>query len=248
MTSLINNFDFTAYNNIVEEITITQNGFDGLYMSYLFGKVRERFAFLPSVCDMQKKGDCTEIAFKTERAYCPYVRKYTEEHIADILAIGYKYAYFERRLALPLLSPLQKRMLLTALVAADYREDRAHIIKRIRGFERYCLDGLFYFRLRDLIKRWDEIIDYIPTEMGEGSMEGFIEFLAEDGEGKIFLKDGKVYDEEYRPLTRSLLTGVASPIGEILLGSAERVYCFGEADGETASFLRKYYGEKAIFC
>lgn len=248
MTSLINNFVFGAYNNIVEEITITQNGFDGLYMSYLFGKVRERFAFLPSVCDMAKKGDCTEIAFKTERAYCPYVRKYAEENIADVLAIGYKYDFFEKRLALPLLSPLKKRVLLTALVAADYREDRAHIVKRIRGFERYCLDGLFHFRLRDLVKRWEEIVDYIPLEMGEGSMDGFIEFLAEDGEGKIFLKDGKVYDEEYRPLTRSLLTGVASPIGEILLGGAERVYCFGEVDGDTASFLRKYYGEKAIFC
>lgn len=248
MPSLINNFAFRAYNIIVEEITITQNGFDGLYMSYLFGKVRERFAFLPSVCDMEKKGDCTEIAFKTERAYCPYVRKYTEEHIADVLSIGYKYAFFEKRLALPLLDAMKKRMLLTALVAADYREDRAHIVKRIRGFESYCLDGLFHFRLRDLVKRWEEIADYIPTDMGEGSMEGFIEFLAEDGEGKIFLKDGKVYDEEYRPLTRSLLTGVESPIGEILLGGAERVYCFGEVDGSTASFLRKYYGEKAIFC
>ena len=248
MTSLINNFDFRAYNNVVEEIMITQNGFDSLYMSYLFGKVRERFSFLPSVCDMEKKGDCTEIAFKTEREYCPYVRKYAEEHIADVLAVGYKYAFFEKRLTLPLLTPLKKRMLLTALVAADYRDDRAHIVKRVRGFESYCIDGLFHFRLQELVKRWEEVVDYIPTDMGEAAMDGFIEFLAEDGEGKLFLKDGKVYDEEYRPLNRSLLTGVESPIGEILLGGAERVYCFGEVDGETASFLRKYYGEKAIFC
>ena len=248
MPSRINNFRFGAYNNHVEEITITQNGFDGLYMSYLFGKVRERFSFLPNVCDIARKGDCTEIAFKTDRAYCPYVRKYAEEHIADILAVGYKYAYFEKRLPLPLLAPMKKRLLLTALVAADYKEDRAHIVKRIRGYESYCLDGLFHFRLQDLIKRWEEIIDYIPTDMGEGAMDGFIEFLAEDGEGKVFIKDGKVYDEEYRPLTRSLLTGVESSIGEILLSGAERVYCFGEVDGDTAAFLRKYYGEKAIFC
>ena len=245
---MINNFVFRAYNILVEEITITQNGFDGLYMSYLFGKVRERFSFLPASCDMARKGDHTEIAFKTDAAYCPYVRKYTEEHIADILAVGYKYAYFEKRLPLPLLSPLKKRLLLTALVAADYKDDRVHIARRIRGFESYCLDGLFHFRLRDLKKRWDEIVEYIPTDMGETAMEGFIEFLAEDGEGKVFLKDGKVYDEEYRPLTRSLLTGVESAVGEILLGGAERVYCFGEVDGSTAAFLRKYYGEKAIFC
>jgi hypothetical protein len=97
-------------------------------------------------------------------------------------------------------------------------------------------------------KRWEEIVDYIPADMGESSMEGFLEFLIEDGEGKLFLKNGKVYDEEYRPLNKSLLTGVESPIGEILLGGAERVYCFGEVDGETEAFLKKYYREKAVFC
>ena len=97
-------------------------------------------------------------------------------------------------------------------------------------------------------KRWDEIIDYIPTDMGRTAAEGFLEFVAEDGEGKIFLKNGKAYDEEYRPQTKSLLTGVESPIGEILLSGAERVYCFGEADEETTAFLKKYYGAKAVFC
>ena len=225
-----------------------QNGFDGLYMSYLYGKVRKRFSFLPSSFDIERKGDRTEIAFKTEKKYCPYVRKYTEEHIADILAVGYKYDFFDGKLSLPFLTPLQKRLLLTALVSADYREDRAFIRRRISGFERYCLDGLFHFRLRDLKSRWQEIIDYVPMDMGETAMDSFLRFLIEDGEGKIFLKGGKVYDEEYREQTKSLLTGVATTIGEILLSGAERVYCFGETEEETKKFLKKYYGEKAIFC
>lgn len=232
----------------MEEITITQNGFDGLYMSYLYGKVRERFSFLPATCDMARQGDHAEIAFKTEREYCPYVRKYAEEHIADVLAVGYKYSFFEKRLPLLMLSPLKRRILLTALVAADYREDRVFIARRIRGVEEYCLDGLFHFRLRDLKARWEEVIAYIPDDMGERAMDDFLEFMVEDGEGKVFLKNGKVYDEEYRLQNKSLLTGVESPIGEILLSGAERVYCFGEADGETKNFLEKYYREKAIFC
>ncbi len=188
------------------------------------------------------------MAFKTEREYCPYVRKFAEEHIADVLAVGYKYNFFEKRLALPLLTKLQKRLLITALVAADYKEDKTYIARRIRGIEQYCLDGLFHFRLQDLKKRWEEIVDYIPADMSEVSMEGFLEFLAEDGEGKLFIKNGQVYDEEYRPLTRSLLTGVESTVGEIVLGGAERIYCFGETDAETKAFLRKYYGDKAVFC
>ena len=232
----------------MEEITVTQNGYDSLFMSYLYGKVRDRFSFLPAEVGLQRNGEQTEMAFKTEREYCPYVRKFTEEHIADVLAVGYKYNFFSKRLALPLLNKVQKHLLITALVAADYKEDRGYIARRIRGFSQYCLDGMFHFRLVDLKKRWEEIVDYIPTEMSEASMEGFLEFLAEDGEGKLFLKNGKVYDEEYRPLNKSLLTGVESAIGEIVLGGAERIYCFGETDIETKCFLKKYYGDKAVFC
>jgi hypothetical protein len=232
----------------VEEITITQNGYDGLYMSYLYGKVRERFSFLPSTCGMHHNGDSLEIAFKTDREYCPYVRRYAEENIADVIAVGYKYAFFEKRLHLPLLSPLKKRLLITALVAADYADDRAYVAKRIRGSEQYCLDGVFHFRLKDLQKRWEGIVEYVPTEMGEASLDGFLEFLVEDGEGKLFIKDGKVYGEDYRVLTRSILTGVESPIGEILLGGAEWVYCFGETEEGVKAFLEKYYGEKVFFC
>ena len=90
----INNFLAAAYNNGVEEITITQNGYNGLYMSYLYGKVQERFSFLPAVCDLKKDGEYTELAFRAERAYCPYVRRFAEENIADVIAVGYKYAFF----------------------------------------------------------------------------------------------------------------------------------------------------------
>lgn len=232
----------------MEEITITQNGFDGLYMSYLYGKVKERFSFLPSTCDLQCKGDCCRLQFITERAYCPYVRKFAEEHISDVIAIGYKYEYFNRRLPLPMLSKPLRRVLLTALVAADYQEDRAYIAKRLRGYSQYCLDGVFHFRLQELKKRWDGIVEYIPTDMSESATDGFLEFLVEDGEGKLYVKSGKVYDSEYRPLSRSLLTGVESVVGEIILGGAERVYCFGETDNETRVFLKKYYGKKGVFC
>ena len=244
----INNFVFSAYNNGVEAITITQNGFDCRYMSYLYAKVRERFSFLPATCDLKREGEFSEIEFTTERAYSPYVRRFAEENIADVLAVGYKYAYFEKHLTLPLLTPKQKRLLFTALVAADYAEDKSYALRRLRGAKEYSVDGVYHFRLRGLVRRWEEIADYIPTDMGESSLNGFLDFLTEDGEGKLFLKGGKVYDEEYRPLSKSALTGEESPICEILLGGAERVYCFGETDRETKAFLQRFYGSKAVFC
>ncbi len=217
-------------------------------MSYLQGKVQERFSFLPSSCDLVLEGEQTRLAFRTERAYCPYVRKFTEENIADVIAIGYKYAFFEKRLVLPLLNENQKRLLITALVSADYKEDKAYARKRFIGYEQYSLDGVFHFRLQDLKKRWESIVEYVPADMSAASLDGFLEFLTEDGEGKIYVKGDKVYDEEYRLLSRSVLTGKETTLGEIVLGGAERVYCFGETDKETTAFLRKYYGGKVTFC
>ena len=68
-------------------------------------------------------------------------------------------------------------------------------------------------------------------------------------ERKVFLKEGKLYDEDYRILSRSsLIGGRANPIREILLSGADNIYCFGSPDKSTKEFLKKYYGEKVVFC
>lgn len=227
---------------------ITQGGYNRRYMSYLYGKVKDKFSYLPARIAISGEEDRTVVQFETEKRYCPYVRRFTEENIADVIAIGYKYAYFERKLSLPLLSAGEKRLLFTALAAADLKEDRDLIAQKIKGLGQYCLDGVFHFRLQELQKRWEGIAEYVPTDFGKQSMEGFIGFLVEDGDGKIYLKDGVAYDESYRALGKSVLTGARSLIGEVLLCGAGRVYCFGEVDRETKDFLHKYYKEKAVFC
>ena len=229
-------------------ITITQGGYDRRYMSYLYGRVKEKFSYLPARIDLLGEGERTEVRFETEKRYCPYVRRFAEENIADVIAIGYKYAYFEKRLSLPLLEESEKQLLLTALAAADLREDRQLITEKIKGFGQYCLDGVFHFRLQELKKRWEGIAEYVPADFGRQSVDGFLGFLVEDGDGKVYLKDGKAYDESYRVLNKSVLTGRRSQIGEILLCGAARVYCFGETEKSVKDFLLKYYKERAVFC
>ena len=217
-------------------------------MSYLYGKVTDKFSFLPTDCGLENDGDRTTLVFRSERKYCPYIRKYTEENIADVIAIGYKYRYFDNALTLPLLNAEERDILLTSLVAADFAEDREYIRKRIKGFEEYCIDGVFNFRLQELKVRWKGIAEYIPSEFASVSLESFLDFLIGESCGKVFLKEGKLYDEEYRELNRSALIGTATPTREILLSGADNIYCFGDPDRETKKFLKKYYKEKVVFC
>lgn len=232
----------------MEEIIITQNGYRLSYMSYLYDTVRARFSFLPALCEFQKDGDSGAVSLRAEGAYCPYVRKYAENAMADVIAVGYKYAYFDKRLSLPLLSKAQRHVFISALVSADYKEDKAYALREIVRCKQYSLDGVFHFRLRELQERWAGIADYVPMDMGERSLDGFLGFLIEDGEGKLFLKNGQVYDEQYRLLSKSALTGKRSTVTEIVLGGAERVYCIGETDRETSAFLKKHYQSRVVFC
>lgn len=227
---------------------MVQNGFDVLYMSYLYGKVKERFAFLPSSCKLQTVGDSSVLAFSAQKEYGAYVRRFMEENLSDVVSIGYKHRFFEEKLRVPLLTNKQKYLLTTALVAADYVEDKAYVFEKLHGLRDYCLDGVYHFCLTSLKRRWEEIIDYVPADMNAFALEEFLQFLVEDGRGKAFVKGDKVYDEEYRVLSKSALTGKRSLVGEILLCGAERVYCFGDTERETAGFLKKYYREKAVFC
>ena len=212
----------------MEKITVTQNGFNGAYISYLYAKVCDRFSFLRADIDTQKDEDGIELSILAEDAYRPYVRKFTESVIADIMAIGYKFEFFWRRAPLPLLNETEKRLLLTAVVSADYKEDKAYIERRLRGQRSYCMDGFFRFRLRDLQKRWESVLAYLPETINARGVEEFVGYLTEDAEGNAFVKEGKAYDGEYRVLSRSVLTGKGSVAGEILLCGAGHVCCFGK--------------------
>lgn len=232
----------------MEKITVTQNGELCPYMSYLYTKVTDRFSFLPADSRLVSDGDRTVASFLSEEKYCPYIRSYTEERIADVIAVGYKYRYFDSTLSLPFLSKEQRSILCAALVAADLEEDRAFVRRKIAGVAEYCIDGTYNFRLSELKTRWKGIADYVPTDFTETSLDGFLDFLIGESRGKVFLKDGKLYDEDYRLLELSALIGKEKPIYEILLSGADNIYCFGKTDGETQTFLKKYYKEKVVFC
>ena len=231
----------------MEKITVTQNGFNDGYIPYLYDKLRKRFSFLESgLClrgvdgadktwddcasngaNVEKKcgvggrnEDEAELCLQVENAYCPYVRGYLEDVLADILAVGYKYAFFKRRALVPLLKKEERYLLLTAMVSADYKEDKAYIKRGLRGQKNYCIDGFYAFRLRELQKRWGQILEYLPSTLTSRGVEEFVDCLIEDSDGNVFVKDGNVYDGEYRVLSRSVLTGQKSIIGEILLYGA----------------------------
>ena len=119
---------------------------------------------------------------------------------------------------------------------------------RLSGLDEYLLDGVFFFRMQELKKSWERIASYVPATFSREALESFLEFLVAEGKTRVFLQGDTAYDEDYRPLKKSALTGEYSAPKEILLSSAKLVYCFGGQSEKTRAFLKKYYPEKTFFC
>ena len=166
--------------------------------------------------------------------------------VADVVCIGYKYRFFDARLSV-CLPRRERRLLIAALIAADYEGDAAYVRRKVRVTDAWAVDGFWNFRLGALKEKWDRIVRYVPATFAAPDLKKFCSFLAGESANKIYLKGNVVYGSDFAPLRRSRLTGREDVETEIILSDAGFIYCLGEIDDSVGDFLQKYYAERAIF-
>lgn len=240
--SSINKLCGFAYNKGVEEVVVTDGSARSSFITYLYNAVLSEI-----VC----AGGGGELVFGEERT--AFRMRLTEgredvvkERLAEILGIGYKYAYLKEKLH-ACLPKRERKLLIAALIAADYEGDKAYIRSKIGDLGEFAIDGFYTFRLGSLREKWTRIIDYIPEGFSSQDLKKFCEFLVGESKNKIYLKGRAVFGENFAPLRRSRLTGEEDVETEIMLSDAGFVYCLGEVEEGTHDFLQKYYAERAIF-
>lgn len=175
-----------------------------------------------------------------------------KDKIADIIAVNYKYCFFKRNLKITGLSSLDKEVLLTALIAADIDEDKKYVLKKLRYFSEYAIDGIFNFRMKPLKEKWKEIISYVPSGFTDSQLKDFIGYLLKDKTGRrVYIEGSSVYDKRFNKLSRvSLLTsdsGQLRILKEILLSGAGEVELLNPISPSEGDYLKEYYGDKVTF-
>ena len=248
---MINNLPFQAYNNVVEKLNVMQNAVESRserYIQYLYNRLKTAINCGNTEFEIVKERQGSCLLCQGSETSLAQMRQIANEHLSDVFAIGYKYEFFKNHLALPLLSKQDRELLYAGLVSADYKEDKRYALRRVQFLKDCSLDGVYRFRLGELRVRWGEIVEYIPNDFGKYEMEGFLDYIIGENEGKVYLKNGKVYDENDRELRKSELLGESAVCAEVLLSGAGIVYCIGEVEGVTRAFLQKYYKEKVVFC
>ena len=174
------------------------------------------------------------------------------DKLADVIAVNYKHKYFKRSIKFSGLSEIESELLLTSLISADVDEDKKYVIKKLKGFSEYSIDGIFNFRMKPLKEKWKEIAGYIPSSFTKTQLKDFINYLIKDKKGKrVYVEGGKVYDKRFNLLNRNQLltldSGNLNVIKEVLLsGAGEVELCSPVTDIEN-KYLKEFYDNKIYF-
>lgn len=231
------------------KITDSENQKDGLvYVRKALLSLADEFG--GEITVTEKDGRVELMIICQDRLYDLFKTE-CEDKIADIIAVKYKYEYFSKRIMGGGLSLVEREILFSALIAADLDDDKRYIIRRLRLFDNFAVDGVFNFRLKPLKGKWADIVSYIPTFFTAGQLTDFVSYLIGERRGrKVIIKDEKVYDGNFNLLRRTSLTGKNTEgkiVREVILSASGSVEVASKIPEMDEKYLKRFYGRKISF-
>ncbi|MBQ7643364.1 MAG: hypothetical protein IJS67_05620 [Clostridia bacterium] len=191
------------------------------------------------------------LTLKFPSAYYDYMRSEAEDKIADVIAVRYKYRFFTERIKAAGLSPFENEILFSALIAADIDEDRRYIMRRLKTFKNYALDGIYNFRLAPLKRKWEEVAGYIPPYFPPSRLTDFVSYLTGEKSGRrVTVENGKVYDKHYNILHRTRLTGEMKEgriLREVILSGCGDIRLLTPVPPCDEKYLKEYFSGRITF-
>ena len=192
------------------------------------------------------------ITVKINEEYEDFIRGEAEDKISDVIAVKYKYDFFSRRIPASGLGEIEKEILYSALISADIDEDKRYIVRKLKGFEEYAVDGVYNFRLSALKRKWAEIVGYIPSYFPSGRLNDFVAYLIGEKKGKsVTVENGNVYDKHFNLLRRAELTGKTREgriLREALLSGCGELRVLSPVPENEEKYLRTYFMGRITFC
>ena len=191
------------------------------------------------------------IALQVDDEYAKIAREELFDKISDVIAIGYKYNFFERKIILDRMRQEQRELLLASIISADVEEDKRYIKNKLSTLGDSCaIDGFYNFRLKNLINKWVEIAGYVPNYFSELELREFIIYLIGEKRGKkVFIDGERVYDRRYNRLKRVTLLpeGELKIVKEVLISGAGEIELKGILPKADEKYLKEYFGDKICF-
>lgn len=232
------------------QITFTDKDYNEGNLDYIRFTLRELLEQAECRANVRRAGGRSVLTVDCPAYYADIVKRELCDKAADVIAVNYKYDYFKKNIPAGGLGSIEKELLLTSLIAADLEEDKRYAFGRLTGFESAAIDGIFHFRLRPLKAKWLGIVNCMPEYFRGAQLKDFIVYLLEDKKRKVFVEDEKVYDAQYRRLTRGELMDKGLEEGrivrEVLLSGCGEVEIHSPLPATDEKYLKEYFGDKII--
>ncbi len=230
----------------MDQITVSDREEHCRYIAYIAGALAAKRENNARICF-----DGGRVYFIVETTSPVPTRKVAEDRIADVLCVGYKYAYLRANVCPAGLSAEDREILVAAIIAADFAEEKRYVLAKLANMQSHTIDGFYDFRLKELREKWESVAACVPPVFTKGQLTEFMQYLLHGGKGKIFLKGGEVYDSRCRKLRKSSLIGDESAeinvLREIVLSGAGKVECLGTPSCTQERFLRRFYDGRVFF-
>ncbi len=236
----------------MKEIKITESKTKNRNIVYLYTTLGDVVNQINSQIILKNGNNRIELTIIVIEDYYDLLKQEIEDKIADIIAVSYKYDFFVKKIKTASLTSFERELLITALISADIDEDKKYVIKKLKNFTEYSIDGIFNFRMKPLKEKWSEVASYIPSTFLSKQVKDFIEYIVKDKNGKkVYYENGSVFDKKYNVLRRrELLTNCnydESTIIEILLSGAGEVELGSPLSEKEEKIIKEIYGERLIF-
>ncbi len=235
----------------MKEIKVSEGGDGAENIGYVGRGLAGFLSDFNGSAGVSLNGERSTLTLKINKQYADLFKGEVEDRIADVIAVRYKYAYFRKNVRFEGLDGFETELLRAALIAADLDEDKKYIIRRLRNFEEYAIDGIYNFRLAPLKRKWNDIVGYIPPYFSNGQLKDFVKYLLGEKRNKrVIVENGEVYDENYNKLDRVSLTDGGEDgkiVREVLLSASGKVSVRGDLPSADEKYIRAFYGVHATF-
>ena len=230
-------------------ITITEKDYNEENLLYIQASMGELLSHADcSVCEKNTEGRA-QLMVNCPECYVDIIRSELSDKVAEIIAIKYKYEYFKKGVIVSGLTTIEREILLASLIAADLDDDKKYSFDRVKSYTNIAIDGIYNFTLQPLKKKWQDIVECIPSCFMNTQLKDFIYYLLENKKKRVYIDNGRVYDSHYRRLKRSsLLDGDGIKIiREVLLSNCGEVELNGSIPKEDEFYLKEFYNDKIFF-
>lgn len=230
-------------------ITVTEKATDKENLYYIqsaFGEIKDQLG-----CHVELSDFATRSVLKIEMpdAYAEAVRCEIADKCAEVVAINYKYEYFIKNIKIVGLTETEREILMASLIAADLEEDKRYAYIRLKYGDEIAIDGIFNFRLKELKKKWEDIVSFMPDCFINGQLKDFITYLLENKKKRVYVDGEAVYDSTFKRLKRCDLIGgeEVKVLREILLSNCGEIELMSPVPEKDEKYLKEYYKDKILF-